>query len=245
MGTYLIVALGWAVGGFINGIAGFGAGMVAMPLVTPFLDMTVAVPSCTLIVLALNFQMAWSYRGAVVWKRLKYLFIGAVPGAILGVTLLRGVNEYVLKTGMGGFILVYALWGLFFSDHIRGTVSERWGYLAGFLSTAFGTAFGFNGPPLVVYTAMTGWSSKAVKGVLGGCFIGTGIIIVLAQLGGGLQTWQSFTLFLASTPAVYLGGAVGIRFSRNLGEHSYRKIVYLMLLAMGTMIVWTALGNLF
>ena len=233
METYLMVALGWAVGGFINGVAGFGAAMVAMPLVTPYIDMTVAVPACTLIVLVLNLQMGWSYRRALAWGRLKSLFLGAVPGAILGVTLLRGVNEHALKAGMGAFILLYALWGLCLGGAVQWRISQRWGYLAGFLSTAFGTAFGFNGPPLVVYTALTGWSRDAVKGVLGACFIGTGLIMVSAQVATGLQTWHSFTLFLVSAPAVVIGGRIGIRISEGVGEFSYRKIVFCMMLLMG------------
>ena len=238
---YLMVALGWAFGGFINGIAGFGAAMIAMPLVTPWIDMTAAVPACTLIVLTLNLQMGWSYRGAVVLGRLKSLFLGAVPGAIIGVTVLRGVNEQYLKAGMGGFILIYALWGLFRSGGPMRTISTHWGYLAGFFSTSLGTAFGFNGPPLVVYTALTGWGKDAVKGVLGACFIGTGVIMVAVQAWAGLQTWHSFTLFLVSAPAVIIGGWAGIRLSKRMGERSYRKLIFCMMVVMALLILKGAL----
>lgn len=240
-----MVALGWAVGGFINGIAGFGAAIVAMPLVSPYIDLTVAVPACTLIVLVLNLQMCWRYRGAVEWGRLKSLFLGAVPGAIVGVTVLSAVNETVLKAGMGGFILLYALWGLFGGGARLRAISSRWGYLAGFFSTSFGTAFGFNGPPLVVYTALTGWGSDTVKGVLGACFIGTGLIMVSAQLVTGLQTWHSFTLFLVSAPAVLLGGRIGIRVSEGVGEFSYRKIVFCMMILMGSAMLNGSLRHLY
>ena len=63
----LMFALGWMMGGFTMGLAGFGAGLVAMPLVAPYVDLSVAVPAATLIGLPLGFQVSWRYRAAVPW----------------------------------------------------------------------------------------------------------------------------------------------------------------------------------
>ena len=53
----LTTFFGWLAGGFVNGIVGFGAALVAMPIVTLGLDMRTAVPTCGLVVLALKIQM--------------------------------------------------------------------------------------------------------------------------------------------------------------------------------------------
>lgn len=231
MHDFIIVALGWAFAGFINGVAGFGAAMVAMPLVAPFMGMTVAVPSCTLLVLGLNLLMGWNYRRSVPVARLPYLFLGALPGAALGVTALRNLPEEWLKAGMASFILIYSLWGLFSSaSQVR--LSRVWGVPAGFLSSLFGTAFGFNGPPLVVYTSLSGLPKDAVKGLLGACFIVTSLLIVGAQAAAGLQTRQSLLLFAAAMPAVLLGGKLGIIYSKRVNEKTFRKIVLWMLVLM-------------
>lgn len=233
MNEYLLVALFWGIGGFVNGIAGFGAALIAMPLVTCYIDLAVAVPSCTLIALAMNTQMGLTYREHADWPRLRPLIWGALPGAIAGVTLLQKVPGHILKAAMGIFLMGYALWGLFFESAGRRTISWRWGYLAGFCSTAIGTAFGMGGPPTIVYTALAGWSKDAIKAGIGSFFMCAGLIMIAVQVAGGLQTRQSFALFLAAGPAVTLGGRLGVSASRYIGEFAYRKVLFGLLLAMG------------
>ncbi|GKT30701.1 sulfite exporter TauE/SafE family protein, partial [Aduncisulcus paluster] len=92
-----------------------------------------------------------------------------------------------LKMLMAVFLICYAFYALFLEKDGPGGIDSRWGVLAGRLSTFFGSAFGFNGPPLAVYTAMSGWTADAAKGTLGACFILTGLAILSGQMAAGLQ----------------------------------------------------------
>lgn len=47
--TILIVSIAWFLGGFVNGVSGMGAAMVALPIVAGFMDMSEAVPSSCLV----------------------------------------------------------------------------------------------------------------------------------------------------------------------------------------------------
>lgn len=241
MESMLVVALGWAFGGFVNGLAGFGAALVAMPLVAGRMDMATAVPSCTLIVLALNTQMGWSRRKHMAWDRVSPMLLGAVPGAALGVALLRSLPETALKTGMAGFIMAYAAWGLCRDAAPCGRLSRWWGGVAGLLAALFGAAFGFNGPPLVAYVSLAGWDKETAKAALRAGFVGTGAVMAAVQAAAGLYTGRAVLAALAATPAVLLGGHLGDRVSARLGERGYRKLVYVLLLAMGASILWGAL----
>lgn len=238
----LLIVLGWFVGGFINGIAGFGAAMIAMPLIAPFIDLSIAVPSCTLIVLLLNFQVGWTFRHHIEWEYVRGIFWGAIPGALLSVFVLEYVSENWLKAGMGATIAIYALWSLYTDTGGPRVISSVWGYFAGVLSSALGMAFGFNGPPLAMYIAYSGCSGKAVKGILGAGFIITGISIVAAKVITGQVTQSVLVTFAVSAPAVILGSKIGIRLSSSLNEYSYRKILFFALAAMGVKIVWSALS---
>ena len=46
--SYPIVFLAWFLGGFVNGVSGMGAAMVALPIVACVLEMNAAVPSSCL-----------------------------------------------------------------------------------------------------------------------------------------------------------------------------------------------------
>lgn len=237
----LIIVLGWFVGGFINGVAGFGAAMIAMPLIAPFIDFAVAVPSCTMIVLILNCQVGWTFRKYIEWKYIKGILIGALPGVILSGVVLQYCPENILKAGMGGFIALYALWSLWADKGGLRVIHSAWGYASGVLSSALGMAFGFNGPPLAAYIAYSGCSAKAVKGLIGAGFIITGVCIVTAKAVSGEVNQTVLLTFAASTPAVILGSKLGIWLSSSLNEYSYRKVLFLALACMGGRIMWSAL----
>lgn len=237
MESLLFVVLGWFAGGFINGVAGFGAAMVAMPLVAPFIDFSVAVPACTLIVLTLNFQVGWTFRHHIQYRYLKGILYGAIPGVLVSVVVLEYVPILWLKAGMGGFIAVYGLWSFFMENRPKMVVHPAWGYLSGLLSSALGMAFGFNGPPLAAYVAYCGCEAKAVKGNIGAGFIITGVFIVAAKIATGEVSTTVVTTYLVATPAVVIGSKLGIWLSSYLSEYSYRKLLFLSLAAMG--------GNIF
>jgi len=231
----------WFIAGVVNHIAGLGAAMVAMPMVVPFIPMNVAVPSSTLIVLSLNLQLGWNFRQYISWIDLRYIFMGGVVGTVAGVYLISSLPNETLKMLMALFLICYALYALFFEKGGAGGINARWGMLAGSLSTFFGSAFGFNGPPLGVYTAMSGWTADAAKGTLGACFILTGFAILFGQLAAGLQNAQTLAYFLAACPAALLGGWVGIRCSRNFRKETSRKVLLALILFAGSSILYSCM----
>ena len=236
----LLIALGWFLGGFVNGVAGFGAAMVAMPLIAPFIELSLAVPSCTMIILSLNCQVGWTFRKYIQWHYVKGIFIGAIPGVLLSIYVLQYFSEQALKIGMGGFIFLYALWSLLVDKGGKRIISPAWGYLSGILSSTLGMAFGFNGPPLAAYIAYSGCPAKAVKGLIGAGFLITGVFIVGAKAVSGQIDSRVLLIFLVSTPAVIFGSKLGIWLSSTLNEYSYRKILFVSLAAMGLTIVLKA-----
>lgn len=244
MDDFTYAALFWGLGGLVNGITGFGAALVAMPFITQLVDLNIAVPSCIIITLIMNIQIVWTYRRNADWKRLLPLLLGAVPGSIAGVTLLKHMPEYALKGCMGTFLLLYALWSLYGETMAgreraknRRPISSAWGLLAGFGSTAIGTTFGIGGPPIIVYTALAGWRKDEIKAGIGSFFAVAGLIMAGTQLFAGLYTRPTLTLFAMAAPAVFIGCFLGIRISRHIGEFSYRRILFIMLALMSLSII--------
>lgn len=241
MPDFFFIALGWFLGGLVNGIAGFGAALVAMPLIAPFIDLSTAVTACTLVVLILNCQVGWHFRRDIQKHYVKGIFIGAIPGVILSSVLLRHVSESHLLAGMGLFLLGYGLFNLLSGTSAAKILSPVWSYVSGFASAALGMAFGFNGPPLAAYLASSGCDAKALKGTLGAGFIITGAFIVLAKFMEGLFTGTVVIGALISVPAVLIGSRAGIWVSSFLNEAQYRKILYLGIALMGARAMLTSL----
>jgi len=234
------MALFWGLGGLVNGIAGFGCALIATPLATQFIELPLAIPAGTIIGLAMSMQMGLTFRKYADWSRIRPLILGAFPGALTGVTLMNQLPGDTLKLAMGLFLVTYACWGLFFEGPSRRVVSKYWGFLAGFCSSAIGTAFGMGGPPTIVYTSLTGWKQEQVKAGIGSFFMCAGVIMIAAQAIAGLQSVASITLATVAIPSAVSGCWIGIRISRFIGDFSYRKILFSVLGGMGGMILYRA-----
>lgn len=240
MENLFFVALCWGIGGFINGIAGFGAALIAMPLITSTVPLSLAVPSCTIVGMSLCLQMAWTYRKNIDFQKLKPIYIGTVPGALIGVTMMQEFPAHYLKLGMGIFLFIYAMWGLFFEGAKPRKVHSAWGAVAGFCSTAISSSVGMGGPPTIVYTSLAGWEKDTIKASIASYFIVSGGLILSLQTYAGIQTKETVLLFAAAAPAVMLGARLGVLASRKIGEFAYRKVLFGMLAVMASMILKSA-----
>ena len=236
--TALWFAGGWCLAGFVNGITGFGAAMVAMPFVTQAMDITVAVPACSLLVLIASLEQGWRYRGNTDWRRVLPVMIGTLPGALAGFFILRHLSPAGLQAALGAFLLLYAVWGLFFEGGKLRVISRLWGYATGFFSTLFGTAFSFNGPPLAVYTSLSGWGKEASKAGLAMTFIVSCVLVIAAQACAGAHSMTTIIAMLIGTPATIAGAWLGFKVSRHMGDNTYRKLLFAFIACTGANFLW-------
>ncbi len=128
----LIVTLGYVV----YGLTGFGASIVAIPLLVHFFSLRFAVPMMLVFDLFAGTLLGLRNRRHLskpeLLRLLPYLAIGMVGG----VTLLIRVPERWLLLGLGTFILVYATWSLL-SRLPASLASTRWALPAGLIGGAF------------------------------------------------------------------------------------------------------------
>ena len=236
-----MLALCWCIGGFVNGIAGFGAALIAMPIICLSVPLSLAVPSCTIIGVLLCVQMAWTYRHDIDFDRLKPVYIGTVPGAIAGITLMKELPASELKLVMGVFLFMYACWGFFWEGTQQKVVHKNWGAVAGFFSSAISASVGMGGPPTIVYTSLAGWSKNAIKAGIASYFIVSGVIIISMQVYAGIQTANTVMLAAVGGFAVLIGARGGVVASRRIGGFVYRKMLFGLLALMACLILFNAL----
>ena len=130
--SYPLVFLAWFLGGFINGVSGMGAAMVALPIVACVLEMSEAVPATCLVAVTLAVYVAWMYRAHSRVAPIIPMLLGCIPGLIIGVCVLRVVPGIWLQGGLGAALIVYVAWQLL---HRAGTAppeSKRGCAVSGF-----------------------------------------------------------------------------------------------------------------
>ncbi len=223
----------------VNGVTGFGYGLVAMPVliaIMPVSDAVVVVNAVALFACAYNL---WSVREHVSWRETWPVLGGAVPAAILGVYALKVLDEGVLKALLGVTILfgcVVALWSP------KKALLHRafpWGYVSGALGGIIGGALATGGPPVVLYSLLRGWQKGEAKAVLSAYFALITVWRLVLLFGHRVTTWQTArwgAIAIALVPSV-LSSMLGHRVFRRMSAPAFRYATLAVLVGMGVKMV--------
>ena len=236
MTTFIIISLIFFLASWVQGVSGFGPALVAIPLLSLFIDVKMAIPLCSLSSLIITTYMAVQLKKHFDRKKILPLCAGAIPGIILGATLLKIVPSEIIRTLMGTLLIAYALYNIFFTIKPR-KINYNWGYVSGFLSGSIGAAFSAGGPPTIIYTTLNYWTKDEIKATLTGFFCFNSYMVASAHLINGLTTFTVGKYFLFSAPSVLLGTAIGSYCYRFFRRDVYLRVVFLCLVVMGIIMI--------
>lgn len=223
--------------GFFQGITGFGLALIALPLLSFFLDIKTAVPLCMLNGVAITVAMSLGLRRFLDFRKVLPLVLGSLPGVAVGIWMLKMVDGRLIEALVGVILLVYPAWS-FWAKPKRRPRPKSWAVLAGFLTGAIGTSVSMGGPPAAVYALQTDWTMDEIKANLSGFFVIAASLAALSHLAGGLTTGFVLRLFLYTAPPMLLGVWTGVRLSRRLGEGGFRSFLLIVLAALGLVMLF-------
>lgn len=236
MTTLIAIAGIFTIAGFIQGFTGFGSGLIAIPLLCLVVDFKFAIPLAALNGLVITSFLALRLRSHLELSKLAPLCLASLPGVVVGVTLLKNVHSRTMALLLGILLIGYSSYNLFLSPRPRG-LHRNWGYLAGFCAGAIGSAFSTGGPPVIIYTTLTGWSKEYIKATLTGFFFFGAILVTSAHAVTGLTTAAVFKAFLLSAPFVFFGTLVGNHCYGLVSGTHYIKSIYILLILLGGMMI--------
>ena len=157
MTELLFGALGFAAAGFVQGVAGFGSGIVVMAILPKLWGIDAAVPLSALFSLILNAGLTWHLRAHCQRSEIGGLLLGGAIGVPLGVTFLATVDAAIVTQVLGWVLLLFALWRLAGAASPSETISRRWAPFAGLLSGLTAGAYNVGAPALLVYANGRQW----------------------------------------------------------------------------------------
>ncbi len=99
------------------------------------------------------------------------------PGIPLGVLLLTRAAEPVVKSILGCVIVAFSIYSLV-SRTTYALKNDRLAWLFGFGAGVLGGAYGMNGPPLVIFGTLRGWSPRHFRATLQGYFLPASLLVI-------------------------------------------------------------------
>jgi uncharacterized protein len=240
--TLTAVAAGAAVmiGAALQSSVGFGFALVAAPLLFAATSPPHAIG--LMIVLALEVGLltllAERRRPQPVWRDVRVVVACSLPGALIGVAILRALDELALQLLVTAGVLAALVVNLRAAHQTPpppGAAHEppRWARpAAGFASGALNTSTSTGGPPLVLLLMSRGLRPSVVRDTLTASFLGfapvSTIALIATSTGDAVPDAAAVAVLVPLTAIGQLAGRPV--FARIAAGRSYERVLTVVLL---------------
>ncbi|MGH7384814.1 MAG: sulfite exporter TauE/SafE family protein [Candidatus Rokuibacteriota bacterium] len=238
-----MVSLAWVVGAvviaaacFVQGLAGFGIGLVSLAFLPFLMSPADAVVLITLYAAVLIVVIFIPLRRDFTLHGMRELAAGTILATPAGVWLLAGLPPDVLRRLIGLVLLVIVAleWLGLYPQRLRG---RGWGFGAGLAAGLLGGAIGSPGPPVILYAAAQDWSPRTVKANIQAFLIVNQAVILFGYWWAGLLDREIARLaWLYAAPAV-AGLAAGMLLFNRLDRARFRRVVFVILFLSGLVLL--------
>ena len=237
------MSFAWAVGAvviaaasFVQGLAGFGIGLVSLAFLPFLMEPATAVVLMTIYAAVFAIVIFIPLRRDFTLHGMTELVVGTIIATPAGVWLLAGLPPDVLKRLIGLVLLVIVAleWLGLYPARLRG---RGWGFGAGLVAGLIGGAVGTPGPPVILYAAAQDWSPRTVKANIQAFLIVNQALILIGYWWAGLlgrEVWRLTALY--AVPAV-LGLAAGMLLFTRLDRVRFRRVVFVVLFVSGLVLL--------
>ncbi len=220
----------------VRGMSGFGASLVAIPLLVFLLPIHTAVPMMSLLVFVLFIFLLVRDARDVIWRELWLLLAPTLAGVAAGIFLLQALDNMLLLKFLGALTIGYAIYALavqyFGLPALR--CSEYWAIPAGFVGSFVDTMFGGGGGTLVViYMHLRGIGKTPFRATAAVLWLFEITARVLGYTAVGYYTSETLMLVAAMLPMVWAGTWCGEHIHSRISQATFSKLLALLLIASG------------
>ncbi|MEV6605845.1 sulfite exporter TauE/SafE family protein [Kutzneria sp. NPDC051319] len=217
----------------LSAVAGFGGGVLLLPVFTVLFGLKVAVPMLTLTQLSSNGSRVWLNRRELRWQLIGWFALGAVPCAVAGGLLLAHAPLAPLTRVLGVFLIGVVLWRRLQRTPRAPTEPS---FAAVGAASGLGSALlGSVGPLTAPFFLAVGLARSAYIGTEAASALTMHLTKIAAYGAGDLLTGQVWLYGAALTPATLLGSWVGKKIVGRISDRVFVLFVEFGLLAAGVL----------
>jgi uncharacterized membrane protein YfcA len=217
----------------LSAVAGFGGGVLLLPVFVALFGLRAAVPMLTLTQLSSNGSRAWLNRAE--WRRplIGWFALGAVPCAVAGGLLLAHSPLAPLTRLLGVFLIGVVIWRRWQRRPRR--PPEPAFAAVGAVSGLGSALLGSVGPLTAPFFLAAGLTRAAYVGTEAASALVTHLTKIAVYGSGDLLTRPVLLYGVALTPATLLGAWVGRKIVGRLSDRVFVLLVEIGLLAAGVL----------
>ena len=162
--------------------------------------------------------------------------VSTLVGMPFGLFMLVVVPEPIVKAILAIVIIGFSTYCLF-GRRRAALKNDRWAWAFGFAAGVFGGAYGMNGPPLVIYGTLRGWSPQHFRATLQGYFLPASLAGMVGYWLANLWTPAVTHHYLVSLPEVVIAVLLGRAVNRRLTGSAFLRYIHAGLITIGTVLL--------
>jgi uncharacterized membrane protein YfcA len=232
--TYLIVALGAGVAGFVQGLSGFAFGLVALSFWAWVIDPKLAAVLAVSGGLAGQVVAAVSVRRGFDLGRLAPFVLGGLLGIPLGVILLPRLDADWFKVMLGLLLMVWCPLMLLARDLPRITAGGRIADAAiGLAGGVMGGLGGFTGVLPTLWCTLRRYERDVQRTIIQNFNLAMLTVTMATYLASGVVTRPMLPMLAVVLPAMLIPTLLGTRAYVGISEVGFRRLVLSLLTGSG------------
>jgi uncharacterized membrane protein YfcA len=229
---------------FTRSTFGFGDALVAMPLLTLLIDTKAAAPLVALMAVTISITILIKQWRRVHVKSVWLLIVFTLAGIPIGLFLLQGLHDNVMKITLATVIITFSLYKLL-HPRLHLPDNDKLAPVFGFAAGILGGAYNINGLVAAIYGTLRGWNPQRFRATMQGYFLPTGGMIALGHAMAGLWTRPLLGDFLLCLPAILLAVFLGGLLNRKIPPGKFDNYVYIGLVIIGSLLLFKSGRGLF
>jgi len=241
----LVIIAGAIAAGFVQGLTGFGFGLVAMSFWAWTIDPRLAAAMAVFGALTGQIIAAVTVRRGFDLKLLAPFVIGGLLGLPLGLLLLPRLDVMVFKAFLGTLLVIWCPAMLFSTQLPRIT---RGGRIAdGFIGAAggvMGGLGGFTGVLPTLWCTLRGMDKDAQRAIVQNFNLSMLLVTFGSYLATGIITTATLPYLAIVAPAMLIPSLLGARLYIGISEATFRKLVLSLLTCTGVALLASSVPGL-
>ena len=221
----------------VRSAAGFGAGLIAIPLLALVLPVSTAVSVASVLTTLTSIQQVSREWRLVAWRQFLIIFCYSMVGVGLGLYFLKLLDEDLLRHGLGVFMILYSLHAVWTADTVHvlpsrwhGTIGAVVGIVGGLCSALFGAGAG---PFYVVYFGILRLDRAVFRATMSAVVVLGGVARIAGYENAGFYGASTLGLLAVGLPAVIAGCWLGDKVVYRLSARSFSRLVAAIMLLSG------------
>jgi uncharacterized membrane protein YfcA len=219
----------------VRGIAGFGSALIAIPLLTQVLPLTIVVPMVVLLDGLGSISQSLKNRAHIQWRELLPLLPFTITGVLMALFLLKSLDPVLLSRTLGAFVLCYGAYQLLPLPTIRVTRLSALPY--GTLGGLIGTMFGTGGPFYIIYLSMRGLDKVTMRASFAAWFIIDSSMRLTGYASFGILSVDTILKAGMALPFAALGLYIGGRIHTDISQDTFKRVISTLLLFSGCALI--------